>query len=127
MVLKKIQKMKFRTFLLIFIFITAAHGQSLLTALIRFGRQSFNEFIKPQNDNRRNFKENLNLQKQFPADQKFFCDVSEGRSKITPASVHKLRPGDIDIIGAIGDSLTAANGAFANNELQVILEGRGKA
>lgn len=59
--------------------------------------------------------------------QSFFCDVSGPgrRSETVPTSVHKLTPGDIDIIGAIGDSLTAANGAFATNGLQTTLEGRG--
>ena len=66
------------------------------------------------------------IQKQFSDTNKFFCDTQEGRSKIVPTSVHKLRPGDIDVIGAIGDSLTAANGAFATDIFQVITEARGK-
>lgn len=59
--------------------------------------------------------------------QSFFCDVNGPgrRSATVPTSVHRLTPGDIDIIGAIGDSLTAANGAFAVNGLQTTLEGRG--
>lgn len=40
-------------------------------------------------------------------------------------SVHQLRPGDIDIVGAIGDSLTAGNGAFAIDNLQTTIENRG--
>lgn len=47
------------------------------------------------------------------------------RSEKVPTSVHRLTPGDIDIVGAIGDSLTAANGAFAIDGLQTTLEGRG--
>ncbi|GMS93165.1 hypothetical protein PENTCL1PPCAC_15340, partial [Pristionchus entomophagus] len=35
------------------------------------------------------------------------------RSKTKPTSVHSLRYADIKIIGALGDSLTAANGAGA--------------
>jgi hypothetical protein len=42
-----------------------------------------------------------------------------------PTSVHKLRPGDIDVIAAMGDSLTAGTGIFANNVLQVLVENRG--
>lgn len=42
-----------------------------------------------------------------------------------PVSVHKLRPGDIDVIAAMGDSLTAGAGIFANNLFQVIVENRG--
>lgn len=108
--------------------ISITHGESFLTPFLRFGRQSFNDFIKPRNA-QRSFNENLKnnkIQKQFGDDDKFFCDTSDGRSKIVPSSVHKLRPGDIDVIGAIGDSLTAANGVFAQDELQVALEGRGR-
>lgn len=57
----------------------------------------------------------------------FFCDTngSGQRSTSVPTSVHKLTPGDIDVIGALGDSLTAANGALAVNSLQTLLENRG--
>jgi hypothetical protein len=59
--------------------------------------------------------------------QSFFCDVNGPgrRSATVPTSIHRLTPGDVDIIGALGDSLTAANGAFAINGLQTTLEGRG--
>eukprot|EP00047_Mylnosiga_fluctuans_P003120 m.227561 g.227561 ORF g.227561 m.227561 type:complete len:457 (+) comp11607_c0_seq1:82-1452(+) len=43
----------------------------------------------------------------------------------TPTSVHKLRPSDIRIVGAIGDSLTAAFGAEARNGLDLFREYRG--
>ncbi|XP_058472096.1 phospholipase B1, membrane-associated [Solea solea] len=48
-------------------------------------------------------------------------------SPTTPASVHELRPGDIKVVAALGDSLTAANGvgAKADNLLLVINEYRG--
>ncbi|XP_070776745.1 phospholipase B1, membrane-associated-like [Enoplosus armatus] len=48
-------------------------------------------------------------------------------SPIIPTSVHKLRPGDIKVVAAVGDSLTAANGvgAKADNLLLVINEYRG--
>lgn len=61
--------------------------------------------------------------------ESFFCDINGPgrRSDSVPTSVHKLTPGDIDIVGAIGDSLTAANGAFAIDSLQTTLEGRGVA
>lgn len=42
-----------------------------------------------------------------------------------PESVHKLRPGDIDVIAAMGDSLTAGAGAFADSVLQIVVENRG--
>ncbi|GMT16357.1 hypothetical protein PFISCL1PPCAC_7654, partial [Pristionchus fissidentatus] len=56
------------------------------------------------------------------------CDADlMKRSKSVPTSVHSLRPADIDIIGALGDSLTAANGAGAehNDILGVAIQYRG--
>ena len=55
----------------------------------------------------------------------FPCDVTNGRSPKRPKSVHELRPGDIDVIGSMGDSLTAGNGIFATNLLEVFMENRG--
>ncbi|XP_060919443.1 phospholipase B1, membrane-associated [Labrus mixtus] len=48
-------------------------------------------------------------------------------SPLTPTSVHELRPGDVKVVAAVGDSLTAANGAGAKNDnlLLVINEYRG--
>ncbi|CAF1084675.1 unnamed protein product [Brachionus calyciflorus] len=42
-----------------------------------------------------------------------------------PTSVHTLRPNDIEIIGALGDSLTAANGAKAFTYIGLLEEYRG--
>ncbi|GMR55166.1 hypothetical protein PMAYCL1PPCAC_25361, partial [Pristionchus mayeri] len=56
------------------------------------------------------------------------CDADlMKRSKFVPNSVHSLRPADIEIVGAIGDSLTAANGAGAetNDILGVAIQYRG--
>jgi len=47
------------------------------------------------------------------------------RSSSPPNSVHALRPGDIDIIAAMGDSLTAGNGALAESFATVAFENRG--
>lgn len=67
------------------------------------------------------------MQRPFPESKKFFCDPdgAGSRSKTVPTSVHELRPGDIDIVAAIGDSLTAGNGALATNILQVFIENKG--
>ncbi|KAM6459276.1 phospholipase B1, membrane-associated-like [Liasis olivaceus] len=48
-------------------------------------------------------------------------------SNTVPVSVHKLRPGDIKVIGALGDSLTAGNGAGSSplNILDVLTQYRG--
>jgi phospholipase B1 len=55
---------------------------------------------------------------------KFTCTPS-GPSNTVPTSVHRLKPADIKVIGAIGDSLTAANGAGASTLLGLITEYRG--
>ncbi|XP_032071945.1 phospholipase B1, membrane-associated [Thamnophis elegans] len=48
-------------------------------------------------------------------------------SNTVPESVHNLRPGDIKVIGALGDSLTSAVGAGAspNNLIELLIEYRG--
>uniref|UniRef100_A0A1I8PU19 Phospholipase B1, membrane-associated n=1 Tax=Stomoxys calcitrans TaxID=35570 RepID=A0A1I8PU19_STOCA len=58
---------------------------------------------------------------------KDFCDLNGPgkRSPEPPTSVHRLRPGDIDIIAGMGDSLTAGNGIVANNVLHTFQENRG--
>nr|XP_054758728.1 phospholipase B1, membrane-associated-like [Lytechinus pictus] len=55
----------------------------------------------------------------------FDCPASV--SPTVPESVHLLRPGDIGIIGALGDSLTAAYGAGANSFSPVMFEYPGEA
>lgn len=51
------------------------------------------------------------VQKPFAESDRFFCDPDGPgkRSDSIPNSVHQLRPGDIDIIAAMGDSLTAGS------------------
>ncbi|XP_038075947.1 phospholipase B1, membrane-associated-like [Patiria miniata] len=56
-------------------------------------------------------------------DVNFDCKPSVSPEK--PTSVNKLRPGDINIVGALGDSLTAANGAGAKTLIGVAIEYRG--
>ncbi|CRL02307.1 CLUMA_CG015368, isoform A [Clunio marinus] len=67
------------------------------------------------------------LQPQLTQNESFFCDTTTipKKSKNIPQSVHELRPGDIDIVGAIGDSLTAGNGGMATNIFQVTIESKG--
>ena len=48
-------------------------------------------------------------------------------SKYKPKSVHKLRPGDINVVAAIGDSLSAGTGALGKNLLKIRNENRGVA
>lgn len=47
------------------------------------------------------------------------------RSLKQPTSVHELRPGDIDIIAALGDSLTSGNGVAASTMIHLLVENRG--
>lgn len=97
--------------------------------LVRFGRELFYLFVQPKTFEKAltlNLK-NKKVQQQFKNDTRFFCDVNGpgARSKAVPKSVHMLTPGDIDIVGAIGDSLTAGASIYALNVLQILLEGRG--
>lgn len=41
--------------------------------------------------------------------------------------MHELRPGDIQVIANLGDSLSAGTGALARSALQVAIEYRGVA
>jgi lysophospholipase L1-like esterase len=50
-----------------------------------------------------------------------------GPSATKPTNVNALRPADINVVMALGDSLTAANGAGATDALQILLQYRGLA
>lgn len=65
----------------------------------------------------------LSSKMQFPCANSTLLGV--GKSKVKPVSVHKLRPGDIDVIGAMGDSLVAGNGAMEEWALGTMIEYRG--
>ncbi|XP_067099417.1 phospholipase B1, membrane-associated-like [Osmerus mordax] len=56
-----------------------------------------------------------------------FSCVNTAPSETVPTSVHRLKPGDIKVVAAVGDSLTAAFGAKAKNMLQLRTENRGVA
>ncbi|XP_031334145.1 phospholipase B1, membrane-associated-like [Photinus pyralis] len=60
---------------------------------------------------------------QFPCANS--TGIGKGRSETVPTSVHKLRPGDIDIIAAMGDSLIAGSGAMEEWALGNMIEYRG--
>ncbi|XP_071637871.1 phospholipase B1, membrane-associated-like [Temnothorax longispinosus] len=64
-------------------------------------------------------------QEIIPDNVPFPCNVTGGRSSKVPESVHKLRPGDIDVIATMGDSLMAGAGIFADNLFQILIENRG--
>ncbi|KAF4084484.1 hypothetical protein AMELA_G00129140 [Ameiurus melas] len=54
-----------------------------------------------------------------------FSCTHTGPSDTVPSSVHRLRPGDINVVAAVGDSITAGFGAKAENILQLLNEERG--
>lgn len=74
-------------------------------------------------------RDHTRKQQQFPLTMQFPCmnstSVGIGRSTVRPTSVHKLRPGDIDVVGAMGDSLVAGNGAMEEWALGTMIEYRG--
>lgn len=74
-------------------------------------------------------KDNTRKQHHFPVEMPFPCvnstSLGIGRSSLRPTSVNKLRPGDIDVIGAMGDSLVAGNGAMEEWALGTMIEYRG--
>lgn len=60
-----------------------------------------------------------------PPPAEFTCDTSD-RSSSNPTSVHQVRPSDIKVIAAFGDSITAGNGLGARTLPEVALENRGE-
>lgn len=62
---------------------------------------------------------------EYTSNRVYDEDLPRVRSKVRPTSVHRLRPGDVDIVAAMGDSLTAGNGAVASNIFDVFTENRG--
>lgn len=55
----------------------------------------------------------------------FNCSVLPASASI-PTSVHKLRPGDIKVVAAMGDSLTAGFGMLAKTPVGLLTEYRGR-
>ncbi|KZC13787.1 Phospholipase B1, membrane-associated [Dufourea novaeangliae] len=64
-------------------------------------------------------------QPQVPDHFPFPCNVTFGRSLSAPESVHQLRPGDIDVVGGLGDSLVAGSGALEEFAIGTFIEARG--
>ena len=61
-----------------------------------------------------------------PKPEPFPCSTKEMKSSSTPTSVHALRPGDIQCVAALGDSITAGMGAHALTAIGVLAENRGQ-
>ena len=60
-----------------------------------------------------------------PKPPPFPCSKESMTSANVPQSVHSLRAGDIQCVGAIGDSISAGMGAHAITPIGVLLENRG--
>lgn len=65
------------------------------------------------------------MQNVLPSKVPFPCPLNNTRSPTVPNSVECLRPGDIDIIAAIGDSISAGNGIMSTNAFHMLNEFRG--
>lgn len=70
-------------------------------------------------------REQGKLQPEVPGNVPFPCDVRHGRSAVPPRHISRLRPGDIDILAAMGDSVTAGNSIISENFFDVFTECRG--
>ncbi|TDG46736.1 hypothetical protein AWZ03_006783 [Drosophila navojoa] len=55
----------------------------------------------------------------------FPCSLNHTRSRTPPTSVERLRPGDIDIVAALGDSISAGNAIMSSSVLDMFDEFRG--
>ncbi|RLU23831.1 hypothetical protein DMN91_004039 [Ooceraea biroi] len=64
-------------------------------------------------------------QPMVPDNVPFPCNAHLGRSSSIPDSVHRLKPGDIDVIGGLGDSLVAGSGALEEFAMGTFIEARG--
>jgi hypothetical protein len=96
--------------------------QSRFYRMIYRGFREFYNMMIPNTGLRHN---SSRFQKQIPNSENFPCDVRGYRSEKIPNSVHKLRPGDFDVIGAVGDSLTSATSANSQAIWEVLVENRG--
>uniref|UniRef100_A0A1A9Z4C2 Triacylglycerol lipase n=1 Tax=Glossina pallidipes TaxID=7398 RepID=A0A1A9Z4C2_GLOPL len=65
------------------------------------------------------------IQKPVEEDVPFPCNLNNVRSTEPPTTVDRLRPGDIDVVAAIGDSLSSGNGALSQHILHLVTEFRG--
>ncbi|XP_012266310.2 phospholipase B1, membrane-associated-like [Athalia rosae] len=105
--------------LLILPTINAATFRDMVLNLFQTVRDSNISIVYPET------KDGVRRQPKIDKHVPFPCDVRGGRSKSRPDSVHRLRPGDIDVVGALGDSLVAANGAMEEFALGTFIEARG--
>ncbi|KAM3956769.1 LOW QUALITY PROTEIN: phospholipase B1, membrane-associated [Aphomia sociella] len=106
--------------------LTVGHLLLLCEAFVAFGYNVSSNGFNDVRILRYPRKSQVRRQRTIPASTPFPCEdtVSWGRSP-EPPSVHRLRPGDIDVVAAIGDSLIAGNGALEEYALGALIEYRG--
>ncbi|XP_068986794.1 phospholipase B1, membrane-associated-like isoform X1 [Bombus flavifrons] len=97
---------------------------SILNSIYRGYRNWLTQSYGTTNKDRMSQLRN-NFQKEIPIHVPFPCNVTAGRSSKVPESVHHLRPGDIDVIAAMGDSLTIGAGVTSIYTFEVNIENRG--
>uniref|UniRef100_A0A182UXX1 Phospholipase B1, membrane-associated n=1 Tax=Anopheles merus TaxID=30066 RepID=A0A182UXX1_ANOME len=101
--------------------------QPIITVYRNLHKLFFNN-VGPNSENPERLKQARSqgkIQFPIPPDQPFPCPTEGMRSPRVPTSVHELRPGDIDVVAALGDSLTAGTGVLATGILELIIENRG--
>lgn len=82
-------------------------------------------WLRMNSRRRLEIQERAYVQEKFSENSTFPCNITSSVSDKVPTSVHKLRPGDIKVIGAIGDSLTSASGALSTEFGHMFTENRG--
>ena len=102
--------------------VTSSLDESNLIRMFYRGIREFYSRLLPGTGERHNSERH---QMVIPPTRKFPCQVDGFKSSKTPKSVHQLRPGDIDIISALGDSLTSATAANSVGLWEVLVENRG--
>lgn len=65
------------------------------------------------------------LQDTVPPSKPFYCNVTKPLKKSSPINIHTLKPADIDVVGAIGDSYTVGYGLIAVELIDILAETRG--
>ncbi|XP_033362635.1 phospholipase B1, membrane-associated-like isoform X1 [Bombus vosnesenskii] len=99
---------------------------SILNSIYRGYRNWLTQSYGTRNGDRMSqLRNKYKFQKEVPIDVPFLCNVTAGRSPKVPESVHHLKPGDIDVIAAMGDSVTIGAGVTSIYTFEVNIENRG--
>ncbi|XP_035785382.1 phospholipase B1, membrane-associated-like isoform X2 [Anopheles albimanus] len=107
--------------------VTILDSPPLLELYRGLQRLQFN-YVKPNSEDATHLTRARKLgkiQTTIPEEKEFPCSTEGMRSPQVPTSVHELRPGDIDVVAAMGDSQTAGTGAIATEILELAIDNRG--